>query len=292
MNDSLKAQITDWSEAVIALLKQKMWAEEFYLICSSGRPWYQSSSDSWISESWWIEAAEHIYKKHCENPDRWLIAELEILCQHFPSQYQSIARQRIDHWYNEQRAHDPENWLDLICQVYPEHPILKEYLDDDLYWQLASASLGDRVQTERIRDCFGEDYQEQDVFWTTNLICNLLGWGGHNLLEKVVTPDQLTQVHQWNLLEAKQSGNIGFHHIRIALHLGWKDVIEALAQNSIYLYGLNSFEILWWSLTDQYEITQQLIMRQNPQIFQSPMFEDVHFHRLELAIAWQRSLIK
>jgi hypothetical protein len=161
MHNTLKEQITDWSESVIALLKQKMWAEEVSLVCSSGRPWYRRE-DSWVSESWWIEAAEHIYKKHCENPDRWLTAELEVLCQHFPSQYRAIARQRLDHWYNEHRAHDPENWLELTCQVYPEHPILKEFLDDDVEWQLASASLGDPVQIERIRDRFGEHYQEQD----------------------------------------------------------------------------------------------------------------------------------
>ncbi len=285
----LKEQITDWSEAVIALLKQKMWAEEVHLVRSSGRPWYRRG-DSWVSESWWIEAAENIYKKHCENPDRWLIAELEVLCQYFPSQYRSIARQRIDHWYND-RAHDPEDWIELTCQVYPEHPILKEYLDG-LRWQLASASLGDPVQTERIRDLFGADYQEQNVFWTTDLICNLVRWGGQTLLEKVVTPDQLAQVHQWNLLEAKQPDNIGVDYIDIAVHLGWKDVIKALAQNSGYLDGLNSFGILWWSLTDQQEITQQLVMRQNPQTFQDPMFQDVYSHRVELAIAWQRSLMK
>ncbi len=290
MNNPLKEQITDWSEAVIALLKQKIWEEEIYLICSSGRPWYQRSGDAWINEAWWIEAAEHIYKKHHGNPDRWLIAELEVLCQHFPSQYRTIARQRIDNWYND-RAHDPEDWLDLTCQVYPEHPMLKEYIDDDIQWQLASASLGDPIQTERIRDRFEEDYQEQDVFWTTDLICNLMRWGGRTLLEKVVTPDQLAQVHQWNLLGAKQLDNIGFHHIEIALHLGWQDVIEVLAQNSNYLDGLNSFEILWWSLTDQQEITQQLVMRQNPQTFEDVVFQDIYSHRPELAIAWQRSLI-
>jgi hypothetical protein len=119
-----------------------------------------------------------------------------------------------------------------------------------------------------------------------------MGWGGRKLLEKVVTPDQLARVHQWNVLEAKQPTNIGFDNIRIALHLGWKDVIEALAQNSDYLDGLNSFEILWWSLTDQQEITQQLVMRQNPQTFQSPVFQDIYSRRVELAIAWQRSLMK
>jgi hypothetical protein len=290
MHNTLKEQITDWSEAVIALLKQKMWAEEYYLVCSSGQPWYRRG-DSWVSESWWIEAAEHIYKKHCENPDRWLADELEVLCQHFPSQYQAIARQRLDHWYNEHRAHDPENWVKLTCQVYPEHPMFKEF-DDAIEWQLASASLGDSVQAERIRDRFEEDYREQDVFWTTDLICSVMGWGGRKLLEQVVTPDQLAQVHQWNVLEAKQSTNIGFDNIEIALHLGWKDVIEALAMNSAYLDGLNSFEILWWSLTDQQEITQQLVMRQNLQTFQSPVFQDTYSHRLELAIAWQRSLMK
>ncbi len=291
MNHALKAQITDWSEAVIALLKQKMQAEEVQLICSSGLPWYQSGGDSWLSESWWVEAAKQIYHQHSANPDRWLIAELEVLCQHFPSQYRAIARQRIDHWYTEHRAHDPEDWLKLACQVYPEHPMLREYLDNGLRWQLAAASLGDLVQTERIRNCFEQDYQEQDVFWTTDLACSLVRWGGRILLEQVVTPDQLAKVHQWNLLEAKQASNRGFNNTEIAIHLDWKDVIEALAQNPSYLESLNSFEILWWSLTRQDEMTQQLVMRQNPETFQSPEFEDIYSHRVELAIAWQRSLV-
>ncbi len=292
MNHALKAQITDWSKAVIALLKQKMQAEEVHLICSSGLPWYQSDGDSWIGESWWIEAAEHIYNEHTAKPDRWLIPGLEVLCHHFPEKYRTIARQQIDHWYIEHRAHDPENWLNLTCQVYPEHPMLREYLDDGLRWQLAAASLGDPVQTERVRDCFGKDYREQDVFWTTDLVCSLVRWGGRTLLEKVVTPDQLAQVRQWNLLEAKQAGNRGFNNTEIAIHLDWKDVIEALAQNPSYLESLNSFEILWWSLTGQHEITQQLVMRQNPETFQSPEFEDIYSHRVESAIAWQRSLVR
>jgi hypothetical protein len=290
MDNSLKAQVTDWSEVVIALLKQKMRAEEVHLICFSGLPWYQSDGDSWISESWWIETAKQNYHKHSTNLDRWLIAELEVLCQHFPEKYRDIARQRIDHWYTEHRAHDPEDWLKLVCQVYPEHPMLREYLDDGLRWQLAAASLGDPVQTNRIRNCFEKDYQEQDVFWTTDLVCSLVRWGGRTLLEKVVTPKQLAQVRHWNLLEAKQAGNRGFNNAEIGIYLDWKDVIEALAQNPSYLESLNSFEILWWSLTGQNEMTQQLVMRQNSETFQSPEFEDINSHRVELAIAWQRSL--
>jgi hypothetical protein len=292
MDNSLKAQITDWSEAVIALLKQRMRAEEVHLLCSSGLPWYQSDSDSWISESWWIETAKQIYHQHSANPDRWLIAELEVLCHYFPSLYRDTARQRIDHWYTEHRAHDPEDWLKLTCQVYPEHPMLREYLDDSLQWQLAAASLGDRVQTNRIRDRFMADYQEQDVFWTTDLVCSLMRWGRRTLLENVVSPDQLVQVRQWNLLEAKQPDNHGFNNAEIAIHLDWNNVIEALAENPSYLESLNSFEILWWSLTGQNEMTQQLVMRQNSETFQSPEFEDINSHRVELAIAWHRSVMR
>jgi hypothetical protein len=169
--------------------------------------------------------------------------------------------------------------------------MLREYLDDGLRWQLAAASLGDPVQTERVIDCFEKDYQEQDVFWTTDLVCSLVRWGKHTLLEKVMSPDQLAQVRQWNLLEAKQPDNRGFNNAEIAIHLDWHDVIEALAQNPSYLESLNSFEILWWSLTGQNEMTQQLVMRQNSETFQSPEFEDINSHRVELAIAWHRSVM-
>jgi hypothetical protein len=300
MDNSLKAQITDWSNAVIALLKQKMRAEEVHLICSSGLPWYQSSSDSWLSESWWIETAKQIYHKHSANLDRWLIDALEVLCQHFPSQYRDIARQRIDHWYTEQRAHDPENWLDLTCQVYPEHPMLREYLDDDVSWQIAAAHLGDSVQIQRIRDLFLADYQEQQVFWMTDdLVCDLVRWGGRKLLDCVVTSEELAQVHQRHRVKARQPDTMAFHNIEVpicnveaAIYLDWQDVIEVLAQNSQYLENLNSFQILWWSLTNQHEITQQLVMRQNPETFQSPEFEDIYSHRVALAIAWQRSVMR
>jgi hypothetical protein len=297
MHHALKAQISDWSEAVIALLKQKMRAEEVHLIYSSGLPWYQHDGDSWISESWWIETAEHIYNKHSANLDRWLIDELEVLCQHFPSQYRDIARQRIDHWYTEHRAHDPENWLDLTCQVYPEHPMLREYLDDDVSWRIAAANLGDPVQIQKIRDLFVADYLEQNVFLTTALV-GLMRWGGRNLLDSVVTSEELAQVHQWNRVKARQPDTMSFHNAEVpiynaeaAIYLDWQDVIEALAQNSQYLENLNSFQILWWSLTNQHEITQQLVMRQDPATFQNPEFEDIYSHRVALAIAWQRSLM-
>jgi hypothetical protein len=291
MNKSLKAQITDWSASVITLLKQKMMTEKVHLIYSSGLPWYQRTGDTWISEPWWIEAAEQIYNEHYADLDRSLVPELEILCHHFPSQYRNVARQRIDHWYSTHGGHDPEDWLELTCQVYPEHPMLREYLDEALSWQLAAAQLGDQVQIERICDLFVADYQAQDVFWTTDLVCSLVKWGGRNLLEKMVTPEQLDEVHQWNRQEAQHPDNIGFNNAEVAMHLGWQDVIEALAQNSSYLESLNSFEILWWSLTGQHEMTQQLVMRQNPQTFQSPEFEDIYSPQVELAIAWQRSLI-
>jgi hypothetical protein len=298
MDNSLKAHITDWSEAVIALLKQRMRAEEVHLLCSSGLPWYQSDGDSWISESWWIETAKQLYHKHSANLDRGLIAELEVLCHYFPSQYRDIARQRIDHWYIEHRAHDPEDWLKLTCQVYPEHPMLREYLDD-WCWQLAAASLGDSVQTQRIRDRFVADYQEKEGFWTTDLVCGLLQWGGRKLLDSVVTSEQLAQVYEWNRKKARQPDTMRFHNaevpifdIEVAIYLDCQDVIEALAKNSQYLEHLNSFQILWWSLTGQHEITQQLVMRQNPETFQSPEFEDIHSHRVELAIAWHRSVMR
>jgi hypothetical protein len=92
MNNPLKAQITDWSAAVISLLKQKMWAGKVGLFYSDGLPWYQSGTDAWISPSWWIEAAKHIYDQHSANPDRWLIAELEVLCHYLPSQYRDSGR--------------------------------------------------------------------------------------------------------------------------------------------------------------------------------------------------------
>jgi hypothetical protein len=172
MDEITHEQISDWAEAVIETLKQKMFDGEAYLIWVSGLPWYRQGRDAWVDENWWIETAKIRYDRAQSNPNRRIINELEILSTHFPEQYRVHARQEIDDWYENYHAHDPEDWLSLTCQVYPEHPMLREHLDD-WGWIFAMAGLGDTEAINRIRDLLIGDFQDEQLFGVNNILVQL-----------------------------------------------------------------------------------------------------------------------
>jgi hypothetical protein len=78
--------------------------------------------------------------------------------------------------------------------------------------------------------------------------------------------------------------------MEIASHCGWDEVIDRLSDNENFLKELNEFDILRWSLTGKHQITQKLILQQNPVTFENPNFgSDPTSQKVALAIAWKRS---
>lgn len=195
--DEERQLITDWADSIIQSAKQLMYDGKAYLVVVSGFPWYRQGNDTWVDESWWIETARSRYEQHKDSSNRWLIDELEILANHFLSEYRNDARLRIEQWY-EESAHDPEDWWNLAMLVYPEHPIfqdLHEYPDNYRQWAIL-AKVGYEDAITALRKDLLSEYESQDWFWVSDILSYTASIGGKSLVASIVSESELQQMRQ------------------------------------------------------------------------------------------------
>lgn len=193
---------------------------------------------------------------------------LEILVFHFPEEYREYVRNKIDKWYNTEGYHDPEYYLDLILAVYPEHPATEVLFEQqDNYWESGIAiKLGDRNAELSVKENLLWELEKGDLFWVSKIV---------NALDKDIT-NRLFSGNQLNEIRAamiqKAQENLSFdtnnwidqHSIlSSAVTMEWQYILDILSNNFNYLNTLleffkesNSDELLWWSLTNKYELTE------------------------------------
>ena len=305
-----KQQITAWADAILQSAKQLIVEGEVYLIWGTGLPWYRRGEDAWADEAWWIETAQTRYPRYRSLANRWKINELEILTHHLLLDYREEARSRIDQWYKES-ARDPQSWAHLVMKVYPEHPLFQDLRDSfETYSQRAIlAKLGDEATIAKLRKELLESFEAQDWFWVNEILSSIAAIGGKSLLDSIASSDELQQIRQAiATLAAKSLGDavpdsdqaiseeLGQATcIQPCVRLGWQEAIEALSENQNYLQTLNSYDILWWSLTDKKQLVEQFLVKHIPRIFPgkpltaSELAEsEFESERMALAIAWKR----
>ncbi|BAY53877.1 hypothetical protein NIES2135_06890 [Leptolyngbya boryana NIES-2135] len=302
--DEARQLITDWAESIIQAAKQLMYDGEAYLVAVSGLPWYRQGNDTWVDESWWIETARSRYEQQKDSFNRWLIDELEILAHHFLPEYRSAARLRIEQWY-EKSAHDPENWWTLAMLVYPEHPIfqdLHEYPENCREWAIL-ANVGYKDAIIALHNNLLSEYENQDWFWVSESLSSIASVGGKSLVASIVSESELQQIRQafrtlakkdlanGMLSEEELSEELGQRNcIHVAVQLGWQDVIDDLSRNQSYLRKLDTYDILWWSLTDKRRLVEDFITQVQPHTSRHHTLSEIESESMRLAIAWRRAI--
>lgn len=304
LRDEERQLITDWAESIIQSAKQLMYDGKAYLVAVSGLPWYRQGSDAWVDESWWIETARSRYEQHKNSSNRLLIDELAILTHHSLSEYRNDARLRIEQWYKES-AHDPEDWWNLAMLVYPEHPIFQDLHEHPGNYQEQAilANVGYEDAMTALRNDLLSEYESQEWFWVSDILSNTASIGGKSLIASIVLESELQNMRQaFRTLAEKDLAEEGLsaqelteelgqrNCIRIAVRLGWQDVIDALSKNQSYLRKLDSYDILWWSLTDARQLVEGFITQVQPHTSRRNTLSEIESESMRLAIAWKRAV--
>jgi hypothetical protein len=311
ISDDRRKEIDIWADGIIESNKQSMASGKAYWIWSD-RLYYQPGKDTWVDESWWIEIAQKRFIEHKDDANEigWVvIPALEILVYHFPEQYRDYARNQIDRWYDLTGFHDPEYWWDLILAVYPDHPVTELLFEQqDSSWETGiSIRLGDRETESRIKEYILSELEE-DV--STFCLCDMLNGLDKDIFDRMFSASESRSIQAPLLEVAKKdlpldldryfgSECLDRHFILPpAIIMGWQEILDALAHNTDYLEGLlhifkisSPKELLWWSLTKNYQLTESLVFQLYPEINLLYKVHHLDFpsHSFALAIAWKRS---
>lgn len=319
ITDEQRQEINIWADSVIEVNKEAMSSEKAYWLWSD-RLYYQRGRDSWADEAWWIEIATNSFIKHKDNDydgvgyPVQVVPSLEILVYHFPEEYRDYARNKIDRWYEKEGYNDPDDWFGLIIAVYPDHPVtefLFELQENPMESSIA-IRLGNRKAAMDIKENVLEELEDNDIYFMCrfldaldkNIFLDIFSQSESKAIELVML--NIAQIElpsddkNWSSQEYAQS--IQQHSIlSTAMTLQWQEILNILASNTNYLERLlhvfkqsSATEILLWSLTDKYELTENLVF----QIYsEKSVLTKIHqlcfpAHEFALAIAWKRSQSK
>jgi hypothetical protein len=308
-----------WADIVIESNKEAMSSGKAYWLWSD-RLYYQPGKDTWTDESWWIEIAKKSFIKHKDNEYNGVgypvevVPSLEILVHHFPEEYRDYAKNKLARWYEEQGYNDPEYWFDLIVSVYPDHPateLLFEQQENPRESSIA-IKLGYLKAAMDIKENILEELKNNDVYF----MCHFLDALDQNTFSELFSEAESNEIELAMLSIAqkelpsddrswsaeKYTQYTQQHSIlSTAITLQWQRILNILANNTSYLEKLlcafkqsSSEEILLWSLTDKYELTENLVL----QLYaEKSVLNKIHHmsfpsHEFVLAIAWKRSQSK
>jgi hypothetical protein len=310
ISDAQRKEIDIWADGIIESNKQSISSGKAYWIWSD-RLYYQPGKDTWVDESWWIEIAEKRFIEHQDDDNEigWaVIPALEILVYHFPEQYRDYARNQIDRWYDLSGYHDPEYWWDLILAVYPDHPVTELLFEQqDSLWETGIAiRLGDCKTEINIKEYLLSELEDDDIF----LRCDILDKLDKDIFDRMFSDAESKSIQAPLLEIAKKELALDLdryfgreclsRHFILppAIIMEWQEILDILAHNTNYLEGLlhifkmsSPNELLWWSLTYKYELTESLVFKLYPEIDSLSKIHHLAFpsHSFALAIAWKRS---
>ena len=165
--------------------------------------------------------------------------------------------------------------------------------------------MGDRNTLIETKENIRADLEEGGVGWIIEYL---------DILEKSIFHDLFSQSESstiegdlLKIAQKKLSNNLESlveQHLILkpAIIMEWQEIIEALSNNDCYLeriLGLidkydTAEDILTWSLTNKYQLTENLIFKIYPKIPLLTKPHHLNFPSLEfkLAIAWKRSQSK
>jgi hypothetical protein len=308
ITEERRHEINIWADSVIEINKEAMSSGKAYLLWSSWL-YYQSGEDTWVDESWWIQTAQKLFIEHkydYEEQGVQVIPALEILVRHFPEQYREYARHKIDLWFNKS-YHDPEDWWDLIIEACPDHPATKLLLEEHYStWETGIAiKLGDRNTINETRENIISDLEEGGIGW----IIEYLDILNKNTFDEIFSCSESDMIKGEVLKVAKEELPIDSENwldqhriLKSSIVMKWQDIIDTLSKNDNYLarilylvekYALAE-DILEWSLTDKFKLTENLVFQLYPRIpfLTKPHHLDFPSLDFTLAIAWKRSQSK
>jgi hypothetical protein len=312
ITDEQRHKINIWADSVIEINKELMSSEKAYWLWSD-RLYYQPAKDTWTNESWWIEISKKSFAKHKDNRYDGIgypvqvVPSLEILVHHFPEVYRDYARDKLDRWYENQGYNDPEYWFDLIVAVYPDHPVTKLLFEEQQNPKESNIAirLGYLKAAIDIKENILEELENNTCFMfhflhalDENMFSELFSQAEskeiESVMRKIAKQEMLFNPDNW--LESKwiDQGSV----LSIAITLKWQDILDVLSNNTSYLEKLlhefkqsSSTQILLWSLTNKYILTENLVF----QLYSTKsVLNKIHHlsfpsHEFALAIAWKRS---
>jgi hypothetical protein len=310
ISDAQRKEINIWADRIIESNKQLMASGKAYWIWSD-RLYYQSGKDTWVDESWWLEIAQKRFVEHKDDDNEigWaVIPALEILVYHFPEQYRDYARNQIDQWYDLGGYLDPEYWWDLILAVYPDHPATESLFEqqDSSRETGIAIRLGDRKTEVSIKEYILSELEDCDIF----LRCEILDKLDKDIFDRMFSASESKSIQAPLLELAKKELPLDLEQyfgrecldrhfiLPPATIMGWQEILDALSHNTNYLEGLlhifkrsSPNELLWWSLTNNHKLTENLVLKFYPEINSLNQVHHVSFpsHSFALAISWKRS---
>lgn len=306
ITEEQRHEITIWADSVIEVNKEAMSSGKAYLLWSD-KLYYQPGKDIWANELWWIETAKKLFIEHKDDYDGMgtaVILALEILVYHFPAEYRDFARDKIDRWFN-RSYHDPEYYWDLIVLAYPDHLATK------LLFEQPGNSQELRVAI-RLYDCKTIIQTKESIL--SEIEDGYISWAITDLavFNKSIFTEFFSQAESRTIEAevikiAKQEQKIKSENhldrsasLELAIMMEWQEVIDALSENIDYLTSLMCSleewypsEILFWSLTNKYRLTENIVFQLICNI-SSLKVHAIDFPSSEfvLAIAWKRSQSK
>ncbi len=319
ITDSQRYELNLWADSVIEVNKEAMSSEKAYWLWSD-RLYYQPGKDTWTDEAWWIEVAKKSFIKHKDNEYNGVgypvqvVPSLEILVHHFPNEYRDYARDKIDRWYEEQGYNDPNYWFDLIVAVYPEHPVTKLLFEqqENPRESTIAIRLGYLKAARDIKENVLEELENNNIYFMChflealdkNTFSNIFSEAESKAIELVILKSARRELpsDDRNWSQEEYTEYIQQHSIlSTVITLQWQEILNTLANNASYLKGLlyafkqsSTTEISLWSLTDKYELTENLIFQLYSEKYLLTKIHHLSFptHEFVLAIAWKRSQSK
>jgi hypothetical protein len=306
ITDRKRQELNIWADSVIEVNQELMSSGKAYLIWSD-KLYYQIEKDTWADESWWIKTARKLFAEHKDDYDGMgtaVIPALEILVYYFPEEYRDFARAKIDRWFNES-YHDPEYYWELIILAYPDHPVTRllfEQPENSRELKIAIRLL-DRQTIIQTKESILSEIEEGNISWAITDLAVFT----KNIFAEFFSQSESQIIKAKTIEIAKQNLSINsnkhldlYATLELAIIMEWQETIDALSSNVDYpAILMNSLkkcyptEILSWSLTNKYKLTENLVFQLYSDLsymkFDNKIFP---CHEFALAIAWKRSQSK